>query len=466
MNDEFESWQKAATDMTDEIEATLRSTEAKRVEREDAITNLKLLQQTVVRCKEELAQLRQAYTIEVEKPIPEYVAAVKAVEALTRADIYELKGLIDPPQGILLVLEAVIILTGYQRVQGDKIWDAARHMISQPGFKSIVAAIDKDQISPAVVHEMERCAHNDEFESSDVQTLSHAAVCLRAWVRSLDRYHSTLLSLEPKRRQIQETEAKLASQQQAVENATARISECEASLDVYKTAFEKLIRKREQTNLKAKELDNLLVLVTALMDSVKPLHERNLDQIKIVQGRRDNLLAHALLCACWIAYCGPCSPPVRLWAQSEWQQLLQSNQIPFINTNSDTQQSISSFSFAGAMVDGTLADTFLLFDLSQDCVSFESALVSKLHNQFPLIWDPQGILIKWLRAVDREFSKIELLTTENDELEDRLIIAMKIGSRVILQIETEYVPPWVEKILMDLSRCDREGAQRVVTIQQ
>ncbi|KAI8917405.1 hypothetical protein BC831DRAFT_438561, partial [Entophlyctis helioformis] len=458
LQSEYAKWQNTAAKLTSQIEEVLMQMEAKRIEREDAINQVKLDRDTHAALVQELTLLQDAYTTEVDKVTPLQAAAIKEVEALQRSDIYELKGLDDPPNSILLVMDAVMTLVKHEARAGESAWDAARRMISDPRFQRNVVSIDRDQISAAAVHEMERCVRNDEFNSSAVEKLSKAAAALRLWVKAIDRYHTVLFVMQPKKRQFQETEVKVALQAQTVQDTHARITLGETALENMKTTFEALIRQRESTHHKIKELDNILGSASVLVDSLVVTCKQSEKELAETEQTAMFLLGRALLAACTLAYLAPCSVVTKEWARQAWRQRLDADRV-------FSAEAASAFSFPAFMATGRLRDTYLLYDLTADDHSLETAFICKHHRRFPVVWDSQDNFSKWLKAIDREH-RVEEHSVLEEEIQEKIGEAMQRGIRLILRAEQGTVPPAVEKILADLRGLSDTGTRRTIEIQR
>ena len=67
--------------------------------------------------------------VELNKAIPALNAAAEALKKLNKADITEIKGFAQPPQAVMMVLEAVCILLGEK---GD--WDSAKKVMTDLSF--------------------------------------------------------------------------------------------------------------------------------------------------------------------------------------------------------------------------------------------------------------------------------------------------------------------------------------------
>nr|KAJ3422877.1 Dynein heavy chain 1, axonemal [Polyrhizophydium stewartii] len=423
----------------------LKRTEAKRLEREEATYNLKTQRQTQSNVRDELKHLQDAYTSEVERTLPTLYTATKAVDALQRSDIYELKGLEEPHEGVLLVMEAVMLLLRWEARATETRWEAARRMISDPNFQRNIARFDKDLVSAATVHEIERCAHHAEFDSSVVSASSKAAACLRAWVKALDKYHKTLFLLEPKKRQMYEVEARLASQTSIVNDTSAAIAACDSALLDMKRAFETLVQERSKAYAKVKEVDNFLSAAAPLADSMAPLSSALQAEFDSEMKRHSRLLDESLLAACTLTYLGACTEITRVITKKRWISALTKASSSATATQPDLNV-YQSFSFAQFMISDRLCDTFLVIEQAPDELMLETALIAKHHSRFALLWDPHGLGPAWIRSVERE-NKIATLSRLDCDFDYQLVLCMQKGVRVIASIDDGEAPAIIESLL-------------------
>ncbi|KAL2912967.1 dynein light chain binding [Polyrhizophydium stewartii] len=442
---DLQTWQRTAESLSGEIEDLLKRTEAKRLEREEATYNLKTQRQTQSNVRDELKHLQDAYTSEVERTLPTLYTATKAVDALQRSDIYELKGLEEPHEGVLLVMEAVMLLLRWEARATETRWEAARRMISDPNFQRNIARFDKDLVSAATVHEIERCAHHAEFDSSVVSASSKAAACLRAWVKALDKYHKTLFLLEPKKRQMYEVEARLASQTSIVNDTSAAIAACDSALLDMKRAFETLVQERSKAYAKVKEVDNFLSAAAPLADSMAPLSSALQAEFDSEMKRHSRLLDESLLAACTLTYLGACTEITRVITKKRWISALTKASSSATATQPDLNV-YQSFSFAQFMISDRLCDTFLVIEQAPDELMLETALIAKHHSRFALLWDPHGLGPAWIRSVERE-NKIATLSRLDCDFDYQLVLCMQKGVRVIASIDDGEAPAIIESLL-------------------
>merc|ERR1712048_31819 len=78
---------------------------------------------------EETEAIQKDAQSDLDKALPALEAASEALKSLNKSDITEVKSMAKPPPGVVLVLEAVMIL-----LNEDKDWSNAKKVMAGNGF--------------------------------------------------------------------------------------------------------------------------------------------------------------------------------------------------------------------------------------------------------------------------------------------------------------------------------------------
>ena len=123
---------------------------------------------------------------DLDKALPAMNSAVKALESLNKGDIGEMKGYKTPPDAVVKVLNAVLLLFGYPKKKQN--WDEAKVLMTDSNFLNRCKTYDKDNIGEAMINSLKVFIEDEEFDPDYVRGKSSAAASLCMWVRAMDVY--------------------------------------------------------------------------------------------------------------------------------------------------------------------------------------------------------------------------------------------------------------------------------------
>ena len=109
-------------------------------------------------------------------------------------ELNDLRGMKNPSELVISVLEAVCILLG---LKGD--WNAAKNVMGDAQFIQKLIDFDKDNIPEQVMKRVRRYIDNPKFIPDEVAKVSRLSSSLCMWVRAIDLYAKIFKSIEPKR---------------------------------------------------------------------------------------------------------------------------------------------------------------------------------------------------------------------------------------------------------------------------
>lgn len=129
---------------------------------------------------------------DLDEAMPAYESAVRALDALDKKSLQEMKAFNNPPEMVKFTLEAVCIL-----FDTKPDWGEAKKLISQMDFMDQLKKYDKDNINPKNIKKLEKYYKDARFVPDEVKKQSSAAMCLCMWVRAMVVYDKVAKSIEP-----------------------------------------------------------------------------------------------------------------------------------------------------------------------------------------------------------------------------------------------------------------------------
>merc|ERR1712130_235739 len=172
--------------------------------------------------KEETEAVQQDAQRDLDKALPALDAASAALNALNKNDITEIKSMAKPPAGVVMVLEAVMIL-----LNEKTSWDNAKKVMTGKNFLKNLVEFDKDNIPPKKVQQLKKKYTSDEeqFSVERMQKVSVAATALCKWVHAMVLYSEVAKTVEPKRKRLAEMTAKLDEANRILKNKQDALQE-------------------------------------------------------------------------------------------------------------------------------------------------------------------------------------------------------------------------------------------------
>lgn len=120
---------------------------------------------------------------DIDEVMPLLHQALKALEALDKRDLHEVKSFPSPPALVETVMNAVCVLLGRK-----ESWDEAKKVLNETSLLTTLREYDKDHISPKVLQQLSKYTALEDFLPERVANVSKAATSLCMWVRAVESY--------------------------------------------------------------------------------------------------------------------------------------------------------------------------------------------------------------------------------------------------------------------------------------
>ena len=369
---------------------------------------------------------------DLDEALPLLYAANKALDSLDKSDIAEVRVFANPPEMVMVVMEAVCILMGQK---AD--WASAKSLLGDTTFLTRLVNYDKDNIPERILKNLRKYIDNPKFVPDIVEKTSRACKSLCLWVRAIDSYAHVFRTVEPKREKLNVAQQELATVQSQLAKKQAALQEVEDKVKLLQDTFDSSVRAKEglQKNiaLTAARLKRAGKLVTALGDE----QVRWAETVTAFQREIDNVAGDVFIASACVAYYGPFTAHYRELLVAEWISKCQELQIPVS----------SDFSLVSTLADPFEIRQWNLEGLPRDNVSTENAVLVTKGRRWPLMIDPQDQANRWIVGKERKNGlKIVKLTDKN--LLRTLENAIRIGLPVLIEEVGETLDPALEPILL------------------
>eukprot|EP00002_Diphylleia_rotans_P035998 TRINITY_DN7896_c0_g1_i2.p1 TRINITY_DN7896_c0_g1~~TRINITY_DN7896_c0_g1_i2.p1 ORF type:complete len:4263 (-),score=670.67 TRINITY_DN7896_c0_g1_i2:89-12877(-) len=375
--------------------------------------------------------------------MPSLEMALSALNSLSKRDIVEVKSMLNPPQGITYVVEAVCILMGRRprKVDGpkgqkvDDYWSEAKLMMNDPHFIQKLMAYDRDNISEDTMAKLRPYLDNPAFTPSNVEKSSVAGKSLCAWVRAMEKYYVVSRVVGPKKERLKEANAALRYTLEKLEENRVLLRQVEDKIKNLQTEYDEAFHRKSSLSAKIDDCETKMERAHRLISGLAS--ERVLWEKKVKQIEQDyrNLIGDILLSSACICYIGPFPAQNRATLLAKWKLIFETLSV-----------SISqSYSFVGHLCNPLVVDRWYLYGLPRDLQSTQNAIVAMETINWPLLVDPQNQASAWIRRLYR--GSIEVLKVGQADLVHRLEHLLKQGGNVMIEDIGEEINPPLDQLL-------------------
>lgn len=162
--------------------------------------------------EEDVSQQAAVCAEDLRKAEPALIAAQEALNTLNKNNLTELKSFGTPPDAVVNVTAAVLVLFSEKgKVPKDRSWKACKLMMGKVDqFLNDLINYDKENIHSDVQKAIQPYINDPEFSPEKIMSKSIAAAGLCAWVINIMRFFDVYVVVEPKRRALNRANAELA----------------------------------------------------------------------------------------------------------------------------------------------------------------------------------------------------------------------------------------------------------------
>eukprot|EP00741_Cyanophora_paradoxa_P016907 tig00020943_g16328.t1 len=410
-----------------------------RDQKEAETTRVKVTEEEIVASRNAAAaaMIREECASELKEAMPALREAERALKALKKNDVIEMKSMKSPPAGVKLVMEAVCILLDKKPKKEETYWDVAKRLLGESRFVELLMDYDKDNIPADIVAAIAPFIANPEFQTERVNKSSKAAGGICKWVRAVETYNKAAKIIAPKRAALKEAEqtqaaaeASLAEKKATLQAVEDRVREL---LHGYAEASEKKRKLEEQVETCTKKLERAHKLIGGLGGE----KDRWIAAIAQLGASHENLAGDALMAAGAIAYLGPFDSRHREAAEADWLACLRERGVPCS----------AEYSFSGALSNPVDIRAWNIFGLPADPFSVDNAVIVANCRRYPLLVDPQGQAGKWIKNMEKARSLMVLRASDGDLLRS-LETAVGVGIPVLVEAVGEELDPALDGLLL------------------
>ncbi|CDJ52733.1 Dynein heavy chain, related [Eimeria brunetti] len=399
----------------------------------------------------EAQSIRDDCQRDIDEVMPLLHQAIKALEALDKRDLQELKSFPAPPALVETVMNAVCVLLGRK-----ESWEEAKKVLNDTSLLVTLREYDKDHISPKILYQLSKYTTLEDFLPERVANVSKAATSLCMWVRAIESYAQVLKVMEPKQKRLMEAEG-------ALQKAEENLAEKQRSLDDVQARVQSLTDQYDACQERVKDLENQMQITEQrlsragkVLSGVSVEGARWAVDVKAIQDDMSNLLSDVLLAAGTALYADQLQPALMTSIRSLYHAVAASMLVyagPFTREYREELNRLwlsacleeglhvrEDFSLARTLSTPSEIRQWSLEGLPSDLASVENAILVCNSPKPPLIIDPEDQGTRWFRKrhFKREF--MELSSSDANVLQS-LSEAVTAGMIVLVTLSEPTLDP-------------------------
>ncbi|XP_045920170.1 dynein axonemal heavy chain 2 isoform X2 [Micropterus dolomieu] len=368
---------------------------------------------------------------DLDEALPALEEAMKALESLNKKDMTEIKSYGRPPTLVETVMQAVMTLLGK-----EPTWAEAKRQLGESNFIKTLVNFDKDNISDRVLKKIGQYCRQVDFQPEIIGKVSLAAKSLCMWVRAMEVYGRIYRVVEPKRAQLNTATAQLAEKQAALAEAQNKLQEVGEKLEQLKKQHGEKLATKESLRKKSEEMEVKLDRADKLVTGLAGERVRWEERVAGLEENMGYLVGDCLLAASFLSYMGPFLSNYRDELLAIWMKEVRDLEIPCT----------PGFSFAVFLSKPTAVRDWNIQGLPSDAFSTENGVIVTRGNRWPLMVDPQGQALKWIKNMEMKRG-LKIIDFQMADYLRVLENAIQFENPVLLQNVQEDLDPSLNPVL-------------------
>lgn len=416
-------------------------------------------QQQEATIKQKVAE-EQAIVITKEKAIadealmealPAVEAASKALEALRREDLTEIKALANPPMPVKNLCFLLICL----RVTGEKLneeWNDAKKLLSNMSLLDKLKQYPKDDINDRMAKKVNAYLAHESMTLENMKNVSTAGFGLLTWVVAIMKYYEVARQVLPLRNKVKEmekaqakTEAELRELRTTLAALDLEISELNAK---FMEASGELDQLQQEASLMSRRLDAASKLITGLAGE----RIRWSSDVENLNKQAALLVGDCLLGSSFLSYVGAFTTDYR-------KDLIFERFLPDVRARGIPMS--ATFTLEALLTTDSTIQGWVSKGLPADDHSIQNGILTTKSSRFPLCIDPQQQALNWIKATYAT-QNLTVKTLADSDFMKHLELAIQFGNPFLFENVDEELDPMLDPVLE--KNIIIEGSQQMIKL--
>ncbi|XP_064890245.1 dynein axonemal heavy chain 17 isoform X3 [Columba livia] len=364
--------------------------ETQKVSKEKAIADEEELKVQAINTV--VTEKQRACETDLAKAEPALVAAQEALDTLNKNNLTELKSFGSPPQAVVNVTAAVMVLTAPNgKIPKDKSWKAAKVMMGKvDAFLDALKKFDKEHIPEPCLKAFQPYQADPSFDPEFIMSKSTAAAGLCSWCLNIVRFYEVYCEVEPKRLALAEANAELAEAQEKLARIKKKIADLNANLAALTADFQKATAEKLKCQQEADATNRVITLANRLIGGLASENVRWAESVEMLRQQENTVCGDVLLVSAFVSYVGYFTKKYRT-------ELLEKDWVPFLGELAVPIPTTPELDPLTLLTDAADVATWSNQGLPSDRTSIENATILCNTERWPLVVDAQLQGIKWIK---------------------------------------------------------------------
>ncbi|KAL3100094.1 hypothetical protein niasHS_000705 [Heterodera schachtii] len=382
------------------------------------------LQKQIREEKQCIVEKKDQMERELAKVTPAVEKAKSAVSGIKKAQLTEVRSMPSPPNAVKIAMEVICLLLGEKQTE----WKSIRAIMVKDDFIPRILQFNTDSITPEITEKMKQYEDNPDWEFEKVNRASVACGPMVKWAKAQLAYAKMLNKIEPLNIELKRLEKD--AEEKTVKGAELKhkIKALENRIQELKDEYAQLIGEVEHIKQDLQVVQEKVNRSIHLLKSLRVECDRWEAGTERFAQQNETLVGDVLLSAAFLSYSGYYDQLLRDTLFQKWMGILESSQIMF-------RHELAHIEYLST------ADERLQWNnngMPTDELCTENAIMLKRFNRFPLIIDPSGQSMEFIR---KQFSGSVQLTSFNDNsFRENLESALRFGTTLLVQDAESYDP--------------------------
>ena len=383
--------------------------------------------------EEEVARRKEVVNADLAKAEPAVLNAKEAVGNIKRQHLTEVRSMGSPPAGVRLALDAVCTLLGH-KIDG---WKTIQGIVRRDDFIASIVGYDNErQMTRGLRARMQTDFLNKEdFTYERVNRASKACGPLVQWVEAQVNFSAILDRIGPLKEEadkLEEDALQTRAEAKAIENTIIGL---ENSIATYKSEYAVLISETQSIKSEMTRVESKVNRSVKLLDSLSSERTRWEEGSDSFEAQISTIVGDVLSSAAFLAYSGLYDQQLRRAMLDDWLGQLTLSGISHKSNNPITEYLSNADERLNWQADG----------LPVDDLCTENAIILKRFNRYPLIIDPSGRVINFLRNQNKD-RRLTVTSFLDDSFVKQLESSLRFGNPILIQ-DAEHMDPILNNIL-------------------
>ncbi|XP_077377243.1 dynein axonemal heavy chain 10-like [Festucalex cinctus] len=365
--------------------------------------------------------------------LPALEAARIALQDLDKSDVTEIRSFAKPPKQVQVVCECILVLCKKKEIS----WQAAKAMMSDPGFLRSLMEMDCDAIGPNQVKTVKGFLKNLGTSLEEMQAISKAGSGMFKFVDAVVGYCEVAREIKPKRDKVARLERNFFQSKKELELIQSELSDIQRELKALGDKYQTAIAEKQKLQQEAELMERRLIAADKLISGLSSENVRWTQDLEGLKQRRVRLLGDCLLSSAFLSYEGAFSWDFRNEMVYEtWVDDVQDKGIPLSQP----------FKVDNLLTDEVEISKWGSEGLPPDELSVQNGILTTRGSRFPMCIDPQQQALNWIKKKEAS-NNLKISSFNDPDFLKHLEMAIKYGFPFLFQDVDEYIDPVIDNVL-------------------